>query len=74
MGKPKGKTPSLLSISTGTPVVHTCGKSTPCGRCGENLPKGTPCFQIPKLRSGFTQKPLYCVKCVEAIVDRKSVV
>lgn len=70
MGKLKGKTPSLLSMATGIPVVHTCGKATPCGRCEEDVLKGTVCFQIPKMKSGFTSKPIFCVRCTSDIVLR----
>jgi hypothetical protein len=68
MGKPKGKTPSLLSISTGKPTVHTCGKLTPCDRCGEKVAKGHICFQIPKMKSGFTNRSIFCVGCTSAIL------
>jgi hypothetical protein len=68
MGKPKGKTPSLLSMATGTPEPHICGKGTPCDRCGETVSKGTNCFRIPKMKSGFTSKPIFCVNCTVAIV------
>jgi hypothetical protein len=70
MGKPKGKTPSLLSISTGKPEVHSCGKLTPCDRCGERVAKGDACFRIPKMKSGFTNRPIFCVECTSDIVTR----
>lgn len=70
MGKPKGKTPSLLSVTTGTPIVHTCGKATLCGRCDEDVLKGTVCFQIPKMKSGFISKPIFCVSCTSDIVSQ----
>jgi len=73
MTKPKGKTPSLLSMSTGTPTVHTCGKATPCDRCGETVLKGQSCFQIPKMKSGFTSGPIFCSICTaEIIVQTKT--
>ena len=68
MARTKGKTPSLLALSTGTPVAHTCGKATPCGRCGEIVTKGKNCFQIPKAKSGFTRRPIFCTACTVAIV------
>ncbi len=68
MGKPKGKTPSLISMSTGKPAVHTCGRATDCDRCGEHVATGASCFQIPKMKNGFTIKPIFCVACVADIV------
>ena len=70
MGKPKGKTPSLLTMSTGTPIAHLCGQLTPCNRCGSELKKGTPCFQIPKTKSGFTAKPIFCIDCTSEIINK----
>jgi hypothetical protein len=70
MARPKGKIPSLLAISTGTPEPHTCGKATACDRCGEIVVKGQRCFRIPKLKSGFTGHPIFCVACTIAIVEQ----
>lgn len=70
MGKPKGKTPSLLSMSTGVPAAHTSGKATPCNRCEHPLEKGAACFQIPKAKNGFTVRPIFCIACTAAIVEQ----
>jgi hypothetical protein len=66
----KGKTPSLLSMSTGTPSVHTCGRASSCDRCDDLMAKGVVCFQIPKLKSGFTSRPIFCVGCTAEIVAK----
>jgi len=68
--KPKGKTPSLLTMSTGAPTAHTCGKATTCDRCDDPVGTGHVCFQIPKLRGGFTAHPIFCVECTAAIVEK----
>jgi hypothetical protein len=73
MPKPKGKTPSLLAVSTGRPVPHTCGKATPCDRCGETVVKGESCFQIPKVKSGFISHPIFCTVCTVAIVEQTKI-
>jgi hypothetical protein len=70
MTKPKGKTPSLLSLSNGTPTTHTCGKATPCDRCQSTVLKGKTCFRVPKMASGFTNYPIFCVDCLADIVER----
>jgi hypothetical protein len=73
MAKPKGKIPSLLAISTGTPEPHTCGKATPCDRCEEIVVKGQRCFKIPKVKSGFTGHPIFCVVCTIAIIEQTKI-
>lgn len=73
MGKPKGKTPSLLAVTTGTPVPHTCGKATPCDRCGDAVVKGESCFRIPRRQSGFTHYPIFCIGCTVAIVEQTKI-
>lgn len=73
MGKPKGKTPSLLAISTGTPEPHTCGKATPCARCEATIVKGQNCFKIPKMGSGFINHPIFCFVCTVAIVEQTKI-
>ncbi len=73
MAKPKRKTPSLLAISTGTPELHTCGKATPCDRCGGTVSKGERCFRIPKMKSGFINHPIFCTVCAVAIVEQTKI-
>ena len=73
MARPKGKTPSLLAISTGTPEQHTSGKATPCTRCEEIVVKGHRCFKIPKIKSGFTRHPIFCVACTIAIIEQTKI-
>lgn len=73
MAKPKGKTPSLLAVSTGSPVPHTCGKATPCDRCRETVVKGESCFQIPKMKSGFTNRPIFCIVCTAEIIEQTKI-
>lgn len=68
MGKQKGKTPSLITMSTGKPTLHTCGRTTLCERCGKEVATGTACFQIPKMKNGFTTRPIFCMECTFAIV------
>lgn len=73
MVKPKGKTPSLLAISTGKPESHTCGKATPYERCEEIVIKGQRCFRIPKVKSGFTGHPIFCIACTIAIIEQTKI-
>lgn len=68
MSEPRGKTPSLLSMSTGTPAQHVCERSTKCGRCKEAVSLNEDCFRIPRQSSGFTRKVIHCVSCTRKIV------
>jgi len=70
MAKPKGKTPSLLSKSTGTPTLHVCGKATACKRCNTKIKTGEQCFRIPKQQNGFAAKPTFCISCTRLIVEK----
>lgn len=57
-------------MSTGSPVLHTCGKSTNCDRCKERIATAAACFQIPKLKNGFTAHPIFCIRCTKEIVEK----
>jgi hypothetical protein len=57
-------------MSTGSPVLHTCGKATNCDRCEERIPTTAACFQIPKHKSGFTARPIFCIACTKEIVEK----
>lgn len=73
MAKPRGKTPSLLAVSTGTPEAHTCGRATPCERCEESVATHARCFRIPKMGSGYTHRPIFCVDCTIAIIEQTKI-
>lgn len=68
--KPKGKTPSLLSMSTGKPALYICKKKTGCSRCKNPITLGQSCFQIPKMLAGFSKKKMFCAKCTDLIIKR----
>jgi hypothetical protein len=67
MGKQKCKTPSLIS------AVHTCGRATKCGRCDDDVATGVTCFQIPKMKNGFTTKPIFCLICTTDIIAQTKI-
>lgn len=70
MTKPKGKTPSLLSQSTGKPFADVLKKKSKCNRCKRDLLLGDRCFKIPKMESGFSNKKPYCLDCFRDILDQ----
>ncbi len=44
----KGKTPSLLTGSAGTPCVQSAGRKRKCSRCDAVITKGETCIVVPK--------------------------
>lgn len=44
----KGKTPSLLTGSAGTPRVLLAGRKRKCCRCDAVIAKGEKCIEVPK--------------------------
>jgi len=68
--KPKGKTPSLLSMSTGKPTLYTCKKKMKCSRCKNEITMGQNCFQIPKMSAGFSSKKPFCIVCTDLIIKQ----
>jgi hypothetical protein len=70
MAKPRGKTPTLLSQSTGKPSVYLCKRKTKCSRCKEIINSGDDCFRIPKQVSGFTNKKTCCIVCFRLIINQ----
>lgn len=70
MAKPKGKTPSLLTQSTGKPVADTAQKKCKCNRCKGDILMGEKYFKIPKVESGFSNKKSCCINCFRDILEQ----
>jgi hypothetical protein len=68
--KPKGKTPTLLSQSTGKPFADICKRKTVCTRCKQSMTMGTKHFKIPKLLNGFTRDKPFCLDCTKSIIEQ----
>jgi hypothetical protein len=69
MIKPRGKTPSLISGSSGKPILVEAGRLRSCTRCKGDILKGVKCFEIPKIGGGFTPKKPYCSDCFSEILQ-----
>jgi hypothetical protein len=67
---PKGKTPSLLSLSTGKPSIDSANNQKRCSRCKTTILKGQKYFQIPKSEAGFTKQKPFCLACFKKILDK----
>lgn len=70
IGKPRGRSPSLIGSTLGTPKLVTIAKSTPCKRCGTALHKGLVCYAIPQLGGAFTNLRRYCTPCFRNILQK----
>ena len=67
---PKGKTPTLLSQSTGKPFSDICKRKTVCTRCKESITMGMKHFKIPKLQNGFIHDKPFCIDCTKLIIEQ----
>lgn len=66
----RGKTPSLLTGSSGNPSIVTAKRKRICRRCNCNINKGEKLFEIPKIGSGFSEKKSMCKLCFGEILDQ----
>ena len=64
----RGKTPSLITGSSGKPSSTVAQRQRECSRCGSGISMGTKLYTIPKLGSGFSQKKPYCKNCFDEIL------
>jgi len=69
-GKPKGKEPSLIGSTLGTPRQATVERKRTCDRCKASLEKGTVCYEIPKLGGTFANYRPYCAACFKRILAK----
>jgi len=69
---PRGKTPSLIGSSLGRPDRTTCGRSTPCSRCGEDIAKGVLCYDVPQPSKPFAYPRRFCATCFANVLEQTS--
>lgn len=69
-GNPKGKVPSLIGSTLGTPRKTVTDGTSKCKRCGGSVLKGTECYEIPQLGGSFSNYKRYCDGCFESILER----
>lgn len=68
MKKKRGKTPSLITGSSGKPTKVLAKRSRSCNRCSLNISLGIECFEIPKVGGGFSSKKTFCTECFKEIL------
>lgn len=69
--KPKGKVPSLIGSTLGTPKKVRVAKCS-CNRCHCEIVNGTECYEIPQLGGSFSNRKRYCNDCFRSIIAKTS--
>lgn len=69
MKKPKGKTPSLIGSTYGTPRRVPVLRKCDCKRCGGAILSGSMCVAIPKLGPHSNPKR-FCESCYANILEQ----
>jgi hypothetical protein len=68
MNRKRGKTPSLITGSSGKPSKVIAKRRQKCKRCDSDIFNGDICFQVPKVGSGFSNNKRFCVNCFKEIL------
>lgn len=64
----RGKTPSLITGSSGKPVKVVCQRQRKCTRCSNLIGGGSKCFEIPKVGDGFSTRKTFCIVCFQEVL------
>lgn len=68
MTKNKGKTPSLITGSSGRPKESIAERTRVCTRCSNNISSGEKCFEIPKVGGAYVNHKTFCVGCFRDVL------
>ena len=68
--KPRGKTPSLIGSTLGTPRKCVVKGKSHCKRCKATISKGMECYEIPQLGGSFNSPRRYCDDCFCSILEK----
>ena len=69
----KGKTPSLISGSSGKPKFVEALKKSQCKRCGFPIAKGQKCVDVPNPRASFSSSRRFCPDCFGSILKQTKI-
>ena len=70
MKKKRGRTPSLITGSSGKPSKVSAKRARSCNRCSNDISLGEECFEIPKVGGGFSSKKTFCKECFKEILTQ----
>lgn len=68
MKKNKGKTPSLITGSSGRPKESVAERTRACARCSSNISSGEKCFEVPKVGGAYANHKTFCTGCFNDIL------
>jgi hypothetical protein len=68
--KPRGRTPSLIGSTLGTPRKGLVERESHCKRCNAAISKGVECYEIPQLGGSFSNYKRYCDGCFRSILEQ----
>lgn len=68
MTKKRGKTPSLITGSSGKPTKTVAKRRRSCSRCSFVISLGEACFEVPKVGGGFSNRKTFCMNCFKEIL------
>ena len=63
----RGRTPSLITGSSGKPNIKVAGRKRDCKRCKKDIFKGETCIEVPK-PGGFGKPKTYCISCFKEVL------
>ena len=66
----KGKILSLIGASLGRPSKKTCGRETPCSRCGEGIAKDEDCYDVPQPKKPHSSTRRFCAECFDGVLKQ----
>jgi hypothetical protein len=69
MTKKRGKTPSLLTGSSGNPNRISAKRKRNCKRCSEVISMGEVCYEVP-VPGGLRSSKTYCKICFLEILEQ----
>lgn len=70
ISRPKGKIPSLIGSTLGSPRKVLVGRDSHCKRCKALISKGVECYEIPHLGGTFSNYKRFCDDCFLSILKQ----
>ena len=70
MRKKRGKAPSLITGSSGTPKKVTAKKKRECGRRECTIKSGEICFEVPQVSDVYPNKKTFCRPCFKEMLEK----
>ena len=66
---PKGKAPSMTSVSNGPISSVIATNKSKCSRCDAVIAGGGKCAEMKVSKAGFTKPRRFCIPCAQSVID-----